>query len=197
MVIIAYLDTNIRNINPNEVDQLHEVSYDGDKVMLSSGSTGRGHDLNLSTGQLSLGNIQVPERPVVQALAENYRFQGNKFDPRLAIEEKELFPTRFGFLPTLFELERLAQEPIIINGITRLKDDYRDFNPESNYLLKQRKELSSFLVLYARAVDESSLKKPVVESFYQFTSPKEAREVFGKNLANRLREALGRPMFFI
>ncbi len=162
MVITARLDTNIRKIVRDSVDRAHGVKYEGTSVLVKGYCEGGGHNLNISTGELVLGNIQTPERPVVVALADYHEFNDNKFNPMTV-------PTWMNFylFPTLFELERLALEPIVIGNLTVLASDGVSYFEENSYFKEQKAQLEAFCAAYARAVDTSSLGKPVVVGFYE------------------------------
>jgi hypothetical protein len=162
MVIYAHLDTNVREIISDLVDNLHQVCYKKSLIVLQD-KGGRDHILDISTGKLGLYNIQAPELPIVKAIADNGVFVGDKFNPMTIPSRKELHN-----LPTIFELERLAKEPVIISGIARLSaDGFQDDSRDSSYFKEQKAELGAFVAAYARAVSSSPLGKPVLEGFYE------------------------------
>ena len=221
MVIFATLDTNIKNIVQDPVDSIHRIKYPkcpSDPVLIKD--CGGRHTLNLSTGALWLGDIQCPEQPIVFAMARYGIFHGARYDPRITPSAAE-----FDSFPTIFELERLAREPIDIKGITRLSSDgVNDFSPEHSYFREQRAALDEFAAAYARLVGLSPLGKPVLEGFYetmrelntQFLNDAENPErpeagrkalrrhvfqegdfadAFGRTLFDQLRTAFGEPRF--
>lgn len=162
MVIQASLDTNIRNVVQNSVDEAHGIKYRGNSVTVKD-NDGRNHILDTSTGRLWLGNIECPERPIVTAIIGYGIFEDGKFDPRRYPGKRE-----FSSYSTMFELERIARESISIKGITRLSSSgTRDFPPEHSYFKEQKAELDNFIAAYAGAVSSSHLGKPVLEGFYE------------------------------
>ncbi|MBI2662344.1 hypothetical protein HYX11_02710 [Candidatus Woesearchaeota archaeon] len=215
MVIQAYLDTNIRDVVQNQVDDVHKVRYRESFVTVKD-NNGRDHVLNTSNGELWL--IECYGRPIVNAITDNGIFNKDKFNP-------ERIPGDFYLFPTIFELERLTREPIVVNGITRLISDItNDFSPEDSYFREQKAKLDTFVAAYARAVDYSHFGKPVLEGFYEAIREKNLRvlrysenterpeasrnamrrlvyqeksfiDVFGRNLYVQLRSLFGEPKF--
>lgn len=217
MVFYANLTTNIKDVVQNSVDDVHRIRYKGSTVTINGS---KDHVLNTSTGELWLGNIQYPEHPIVRAIAGNGVFEGDKFYPRTTPRK-----VAFDSFPTIFELERLAREAVVINGIARLScDGTRDFPPEDSYFIELKADLDAFVAAYGRAVDTSHFGKPVLEGFYLAMKEKNANflrstedpdrpevvrnvmrrlvyqeadfaNAFGRELSGQLREALGEPRF--
>ncbi len=219
MVIYAYLDTNVNKVVPDSVDEFHKIRYNGSLITLRD-LGGRDHILDLSTRELRVYNIQSPELPIVKAIAGFGIFDGNRFYPRTVPPKSELYKSS-----TIFELERLAEGSVIINGIARLNQDgTSDFSPNDSYFIEQKAELGVFVAAYARAVDSSHFGKPILEGFYEAIKKNnleliaelkdpaltEARRkiiprmvyqeedfanAFGRNRYNQLKTVLGEPTF--
>lgn len=161
MVIYAHLNTNVKNIVQSPVDDVHRIRYGGSSVTVQDNG-GRDHVLDTSTGELWLGDIQCPELSLVNVITRYGVFKGDRFDPRTAPSKGE-----FNRFPTIFELERLARDAVVINGIARLSSDGTcDFSPGDSYFREQKAELDTFVSAYGRAVDTSHFGKPVLEGFY-------------------------------
>lgn len=220
MVIFAYLDTNIRDVVQDYVDKIHRIEYNGSLVAVQPYSIGGGDILNTLTGELRLGNIQYPERPIVHAMASYHSFDGSKFNPQIIPKKDELH-----LFPTMFELERLAKEPLVINGIVRLTcDNVNNFKRDEPYFIEQKTLLDTFLEAYRGVVKNSPVQKPVLEGFYNVMKQNnvtyllmaehpERNELmkaayrrmvyqqqdfistFGANLYQQLREKMGAPRF--
>ncbi len=219
MVVYAHVSTNIKDIISDPVDESHGLKYTELGVILRENLPGK-HRLNLSEGTLFLGNLQCPENPLVYAMVGSHTFEENKFNPRE-------IPVRGGYtlFPTLFELERIAPQPVMIKNIEELSSDgITTFSPEHTYFREQQAELSSFSAAYVQALEVSAVRKPVVEGFYRMMKdrniyclegasdsrrPELGRQAmsrlvnqesnfqqsFGIRLYRQLKEVLGEPTF--
>ena len=165
MVICAGLDTNIRKLLLSPINKIHGIiEGNGDGVIIKN-NFGRDHLLDITNGELWLKNIQL-EYPIVSAIVDIYQFKEGNFYPKIIPRKGE-----YNF-PTLFELERLSEEPIIIKGILHLDSDGINFQQNSPYYLSQKSELEKFLLDYMKAFEKSYLKKPVIEGFYKVIKEK-------------------------
>ena len=100
MPLCAILDINIIGVLQDPVDKLHRIVFEGNYVTIK-GYIGGKHILDTSTGRLNLGDIQVPENPVVRAIIGEYNsFERDKFISKIVPRKEELHT-----FPTLFELE--------------------------------------------------------------------------------------------
>ncbi|HLC70759.1 MAG TPA: hypothetical protein VJI32_02065 [Candidatus Nanoarchaeia archaeon] len=219
MVFHARLTTNIRDIVRDPADQVHRVTYSGNFARVQDCFPGS-HTLDISTGELFLGNIQCPERPVVKAIGGYHRFTDNKSIPDVIPNKREFYS-----FSTLFELERLAKDPIVTCELKSLNADVdREIEQGGTYFQEQKTALDQFMEGYARAVSNSPLQKPVLEGFYEAlkrwnvqsllnAERPEINELirgaykrkvfqeddfasaFGRNIYQQLREILGEPKF--
>lgn len=216
MVFHATLATNIRDIVQDPVDRIHNLEYEGNKVRRKS--YGGRYTFDISTGELWLGNIQT-EDPVVNTIAGRHHFIDNTFRPGKIPDGKAFY-----LFPTLFELERLARNPIVIGNIQSLDSDGRTINSDNTYFQEQAAEVTQFAQSYAAATPNSPLQKPVLQGFYERMKRENLRtfeelrnpgytefqraakrgcvwqepdfvSAFGGNLYWKLKNSLGEPKF--
>ena len=161
MVIYAYLRTSITQVVPHEEDAFHDVYRTRFGLQLKN--LPKPAELHLPEGTLYLGNIQIPERNIVKALAGDHDIRSGQFIPWT-------LPYRgdYSTFPTLFELERITAAPFTIYGIDRISSDgVQDFSSEHSYRIDQEQALQSFLQEYVALTKSSPTGKPVMEGFYR------------------------------
>ena len=193
MVIFAYLGTNVTAVEQDiEIDYSYRVQFrkawgseDVEKVILDD-RDGRNHELNPRDGIVSLFNVQSHESPdVVEALlgkrAEE-SFKKGLYAPFVSINHVELFKRG---LPTIFQLERVAANPVDFTGLIQLNaDGDREFPPHHNYFIEEKAKVDVFMDQYARAAANSRHGRPILEGYFNalkekgYMRPLEA--VFGK-----------------
>ncbi len=196
MVIFAYIDTNIRNLNEDRrVDRKHDVSfceYTG-KVDIKRDVS----SINPENGILGIYNLQAfrsfeGSKNIKRALIDRGEFLNLSF-----IFGSEL-PSNYDRFPTMFELERLMEGDIEIEGLSDLKlDGLRSLAKDHSYFQGEEKLLSKFRTSYAQAVAASKIGKPVMEGMYQAfqrgyrMTPLQPEIIFGERLYQELNSQFG------
>ena len=114
---------------------------------------GRSRGLNVKTGELHIGNIQVESR-LERRLEE---------DSRDFSRPQTRSGQVYGRAPIIMELERLAREQI---GTMELLDVYNDYDPK-NKTSSDIEAFETWKAQYLAAVTASKTGKPRIEHFYR------------------------------
>jgi len=171
MSVNVHLNTNIKDVVTDAVDSIHRIDYDSNLVCFRRQDSGY---LDLSDGNLVFS--YTSDSPIIHELVGN--------SPS---KEKTLtlsFIQCYTF-PLLFELERIARDPVSIRGIESINTISSKEDPA---FMEEERKLRLFLAKYARAQEYSHLSRPILEKYYRCM-----REIYMQNLPlNAFEKTFGR-----
>lgn len=201
MVIFAYLGTNVTAVQQDiEIDYSYRVQFreawrseDVEKVILKDHG-GRNHELNPRDGIVNLFNVQLHESPdVVEALLgkrADESFKKGLYAPVVSIYHVESFKQE---LPTIFQLERVATNPVEFTGLIRLNaDGDYEILPSKDYFIEEKAKVDAFMDQYRVAAANSRHGRPILEGYCNAMKEKgymrALEPVFGKRWMEILSE---------
>ncbi len=199
MVIFAGIQTNVTAVQQHDaLDSDYHTTFkkrfrsdELEEVVLYGDSGGRNHALYPKDGYLALRDVQCFGGPdVCQALlnSEEFRLKNGVYTPYVQMSHLGSFKRS---LSTLFQLERVSQNPVEISGLISLNaDGASEFKETDSYFIQEKEKVDTFITKYNEAKQNSTHGFPVLEGY--MTGIKRDRgievlnAVFGEDLVRKL-----------